>query len=291
VTPSLTLCRKTEPIGWDFEDLRFFEDPIPSTWWFVPWSSTEYLEVDETSPSTGPSEQLLYYDVEHIEEYHRGSGVVVEETEGRVIGCYKVHADTEDGDDTNEKAMRLKAKQQFKADGLALVERVDKPKSNKKAGLADARYQLSMGGKKYDGKPLSTPNHIRRLNGLMLDARPERIAIHKEEVFRIHPNMAGCLFSKYGRQYPQLEYRTRKAMKDTFDKKLDLPIYRQNQIEASKKAGHPEIDFTDGKSNALEKEEEARIAIREEIEKEESLESIIAELEEDRESDEDFEMD
>jgi hypothetical protein len=282
-------CRKAEPVGWDFEDIRFREDPIPRTWWFVPWSSTDYCEVDETSPSTGPSKQLLYYDMRHIEDHYRGSGLIVEETEGRVIGCYKVHADTDDGDDTKEEVSRLKARQQFNAGGLALVKRVDKPKSRKKTGLADARYQLTLGSKTYDGEPLPVPNQIRRLNGLILDARPARIAMHEKEVFRIHSDMAGCVFRNYGAQYPQLEYRTRKAMKDTFDKELDLPIYRQNQIEASENAGHPEVEFTDGESNSLERYEEDMAIRRKEIEKEEPLEDLVADLEEDMESDYEFE--
>ncbi|KAL1601469.1 hypothetical protein SLS60_006384 [Paraconiothyrium brasiliense] len=294
-TPKPLYPRKPEPIGWDFENIRFREDPIPDTWWFIPWTNTEYCEFDEPSPYPGQPASLLYYETTGVGHY-RGSGIVVEETDGKVIGCYKVRADTEDGEDDREEVAELKAKVRKAEAENVPIERIDKPKGRAKrkggrsAGLAGARYDkdLRMGDKKYDGKPLDIPNQIRRLNGLIMDPRPIRIALHREEAFFFHSAMEGCAPEDYGAQYPQLEYKIRRAMKDTFDKEQDLPIYRLKQIKAAKEAGRPEKEFTEEQSSDSEEEEaevkeeeEEDINLKDLIEVDETLDDILNELEED----------
>ncbi|KAJ4347948.1 uncharacterized protein N0V89_009320 [Didymosphaeria variabile] len=289
--------RKPEPIGWFFEDIRFREDPIPETWWFIPWINTEYCEIDEPSSYPKQPASLLYYETTGVGHY-RGSGIVVEEIDGTVIGCYKIRADTEAGDEARKEVEELKAKvRKAEAENIP-IERIDKHKGRAKkkggrtAGLADKRYEksLRMGDKNYDGKPLNIPNQIRRLNGLIIDPRPSKIALHREEAFFLHEAMGGCSFKDYGAQYPQLEYQIRNAMKDTFDV-LDLPIYRQKQIKAAEKAGRPEKGFTDEQSSSEseeeevevkeEEEEEEEVDLKDTIEVDETLDDILFELEED----------
>ncbi|KAF2443748.1 hypothetical protein P171DRAFT_445107 [Karstenula rhodostoma CBS 690.94] len=271
-SPNPPSSSKVEPLGWDFEDVKFREVPIPDTWWFIPWGNTSHCENDADSPYPDQPEKLLYYDVHPIKEQYRGSGIVIEETEGRVVGCYKVRADTEAGDDAKTEVAELKHRQWLEERGLAPVERVHKRKPKRKPTLAyqdDSEGALRLGGKKYDGKPLTLPNEIRRLNGLILDPRPARIALHPKdkEAFRIYRDMARAAFKKYGARYQQLEIKIRNAMKDTFDKKFDLPVYRLKQIKAAKKAGHPEVRFTEEEESSESEEEE--VEVKDEKEEEE----------------------
>ncbi|KAL5450459.1 hypothetical protein PMIN07_008825 [Paraphaeosphaeria minitans] len=240
------------PSGWDFEDVKFREDPILDTWWFVPWSNTEHCGSDEEPLYTGKLDKLFCSDANPIREEYRGSGIVVDEIEGRVVGCYKVRADTEDGDDVKEEIAEVKHEQWLGEQGKAYVEGLPKRKSKKKIrrmGMfpPDPKEELSLSDKTSDGKPLDLPNEIRKLNGLLLDPRPVRIALHPNdrEVFRIHGGRAGVAFKDYGARYKHMEYKIRCAMKDTFDKKQDLPVYRLKHIKAGKKAGRPEVEFTE----------------------------------------------
>lgn len=263
----LNLCSKAEPLGWNFEDIKSREDLIPSTWWFIPWSNTEYCELSKDSPYAGKTEKLLYYDVHPVKEQYRGSGIVVDDIEGRVVGCYKIRADTEVGDDFKKEVTELKHRQWLEDHGQAPVEPVykRKPKTpNMANNVPGPEKLLRLGNEKYDGKPLNLPNEIRRLNGLILDPRPVKIALHHKnrEAFRTHHNLAGGVLKDYGAQYLQLEHRIRNAMKDTFDKDLDLPIYRLRQMKAAEKAGRPEVEYTEEQSSESEEEKVRKVKVK-----------------------------
>ncbi|OAG10936.1 uncharacterized protein CC84DRAFT_1161745 [Paraphaeosphaeria sporulosa] len=197
--------KKPEPLGWDFEDVKFREDPIPDTWWFVPWNNTEQCESKNDFPGTVKPKKLLYSDVNPVEEEYRGSGIVVDEIEGRVVGCYKVRADTEDGDDAKAEIAEVKHQQWLEEQGQAYIEGLPnrKPKQKmRRMGMfpSDPKAEPRPGDKTCDRKPLNLLNDIRKLNGLILDPRPVRIALHPKdrEAFRIHGSMAGAALQDYG---------------------------------------------------------------------------------------------
>lgn len=245
----LTMFRKPEPLGWDFEDVKFRRDPIPDTWWFVPWKNTERRGPDEAPPFPVTYGKLPYFDVNPLQEEYRGSGLIIDEVGSRVVGCYKVRADTEDGYDTKQELFEAKHKRwhEGKRPAPTKLSRTRKPQIRDTLVESDSNATSSSDDGTHDGTPLDLPNEIRKLNGLILDPRPVRIALHPKdrEAFHIPVDITELAMERYGAKYMQLEHTIRNAMRDTLDKKQQLPAFRSKQIEDAEKAGHPEPDFTD----------------------------------------------
>lgn len=155
-----------------------------------------------------------------MEEEYLGSGIIVEETQGEIIGCYKVRAETEAGREMEEELHSLKAKMRFEEETGQSAEITERT----------ARPEL---------KEVSIPNSVRTLNGLLLDRRPAAIAYHEIPVFVLQSDMIDHSYKTYGDQYLPLEDEIRKAMGDTFDEDDDLPLFRKKQIKAA------DLDLTD----------------------------------------------
>lgn len=204
--------------------------------------------------------------------------MIVNEANATVVGCYKVFADTEAGDDTAEEAHRLGCMMRLKEKGLLLEEELEELEEMKEQeGSPDVRTpkkkgQARLWGK--EGEPTEHPNQLRygqpeelakrlrRFNGLLMDPRPARIATHREQVLFVHSSMRGSDLNDYGSQYTSLENGIRRAMRDTFDKQTDLPIYRQREIKATAKAGKFEPEFKDVASDSeLEGEDSDDVAL------------------------------
>lgn len=187
---------------------------------------------------------------------------MIDEIEGRVVGCYKVRADTEDGYDVQQELFYIKHEwwhEEEDGASLDLLQRREHKKLDDE-GNKDARFRL--GNDMYDGKPLSLPNDIRQLNGLLLDPRPIRIALRSKdrEAFRLPGSIKGIGFERHGARYKQLEYTIRNAMRNNSDMEQELPVYRLKQIRAVEEAGYPEVQFTE--EQLSESEDENDIGVK-----------------------------
>lgn len=171
-----------------------------------------------------------------INQEYRGSGMVVEQSDGMVIGCYKIHADTNDGyEDGMALAIAKGDMKPLSGDPSEIIRIAEAVRTQEqKQRLDDLKKELEAG-----------PVAIRRLNGLILDPRPKEIAIHHTQIFDIDDAVSDQEFRKYGDIYPVLEAKIRMAMGDTFNEEKDLPVYRMEEDKAAKKAGLPLPDFGD----------------------------------------------
>jgi hypothetical protein len=211
------------------------ETPVPNTWWFIPWKHTQKWNSDDTPPA--PYTKLLYRDTGLLKDEHRGSGMIIEETTGKIVGCYKKHADT--GLEAHQTKVDLAMLQGdaslIAADREAIMQipvlnRTDEQKEL----VQELQEELD-----------DMPKECRRLSGLLLDPRPQYIAEHQSEVLYIHPVMAGEVLKNYGDEYRHLENRIRTAMGNAFDLEEDLPIYRKVDRQQLLEAGLEEPDFSE----------------------------------------------
>ncbi|KAJ4287613.1 hypothetical protein N0V90_012316 [Kalmusia sp. IMI 367209] len=231
------------PIGWDFEDMKVGTTPVSETLWFVPWENTEYCGLQKIDPFN--KDRLLFFSEKIVKQEHEGTSIVIDENSGKIVGCYKTHADTDDGEVTKTQIQELEHSQHRNVIIHNELLQVPEEQRTKKHAAQISKAQRYMD---------DFPNDIRRLNGLRLDPQPWRIAHHFQgdqpvEAYKIHPAMSGQMFKKYGAQYRYLEYRIRKAMGDTFIEDLGLPLYRQNNIMVAENASDSKINLSESDSD------------------------------------------
>lgn len=209
------------------------EEAIPSTWWFVPNAHTRYCE-SKTIMTDVP--QLTYYATGTIKDELRGSGLIVDEEKLQIIGCYKVHADTAAGEETKTRVIGTKGNAQFNASDQAAIMDI---RANERTKEQKAQLAALIKGM------YNWPQELRRLNGLLLDRRPQLIALHGIQVLQLHPSMHDMRLDTFGDKYADLEYQTRSLMGRTFDGKRDLPLYRRKEVDLAREIGLELPDFSE----------------------------------------------
>lgn len=211
------------------------DEAVPATWLFIPHANTLYCEHDTTVASqTVP--KLKYYATGELRDEYRGAGRIVDEERGRIVGCYKVHADTADGQDTKTDVIGTKWDAKFNASDRAAIFRTPASKRTKEQNSQLADLIKEMQG---------WPTKMRRLNGLLLDGRPQLIALHNPEVLHLHPSMEGVQLDTFCDKYKDLEHRTRRLMGNAFGEKRDLPLYRLKEDELAREMGVELPDFSE----------------------------------------------
>lgn len=208
-----------EPNGWDFETVAWFSKPVSDTYWFIPWSNTEFCE-DEIAPPTASKTKLLIYTTGVLDPAYRGTGIIVDEKEGHVVGCYKVHLDTPKAEETKTELYAVKGDLKFNPSDQQRILNI--PERNRSKDQKDELNELQEEAEDWSLE-------VRRLNGELLDPRPAGIALHDPRIFHVHPDMATRIFKDYGNEYRALELRLRELMGSVFDAKKHLPAYRQKE--------------------------------------------------------------
>ncbi|KAF2688482.1 hypothetical protein K458DRAFT_384667 [Lentithecium fluviatile CBS 122367] len=210
-----------EPMGWDFSRIDLGAE-IPSVYWFFPWANTEFLWPSTPLPPT-PS-KLFYAEVGKLKMEYRGTGIVLDERAGRVVGCYKAHADSgEPAHETNTALARLEGNATFAKTEISRI--LQFPATRRTNADQDLVSKLHAG-------LAAMSKEKRRLQGLLLDPRPQYIAFHKEEVLKVHPGIKISDYKMFGDRYLALEGRIRRAMGEVFDEEKDLPPWRkEDEVE------------------------------------------------------------
>lgn len=210
-------------------------EPLSNTHWYIPWTNCErWDEQDVTSSS--PKNKFLYYATEELKPECRGTGIIVEENSGTIYGCYKTQDATERGQQFKTDLVRVSGGNQFNTSDQHRILQI--PENNR-----TKEQKAELAGLQAEAK--EWPTEVRRLNGMLLDPRPQAIAKHESQILFVHPSMAGDLFKSYGDEYRALELRIRSVMGDTFNKKDHLPAWRQKDDEELKKDGLQLGDFGD----------------------------------------------
>jgi hypothetical protein len=195
--------------------------------------NTELCE-EKAAPTYNLKTKLLYYTTGVLDPKYRGTGMIVDEKEGMVVGCYKTHEDMEAGKQTKTDLCAIRGDHQFILSEQQSILHI--PESNRNKGQKDELDELQAEAENW-------PKEVRRLNGELLDPRPAAIATHNPPILHVHPDMAEAVFKDYGNEYRALEWRIRKLMGDVFDKKEHLPYWRQKEDEVLEADGERLVDF------------------------------------------------
>lgn len=92
------------PNGWDFRDVNAFES-LDSQWYFIPWEKVKVVKAtaDELvgklhAQSMVNDDKFVVRCAEPVQKQFRGSGIVVNERDLSIIGCYKSIKHIDHGD-------------------------------------------------------------------------------------------------------------------------------------------------------------------------------------------------
>jgi hypothetical protein len=213
--------------------------------WFIPWNNIAICDHDMIPASILNQHKFVIRHINvnvQLNSKYFGRGIVVNMTTGRVEGCYKIHRDTEGGDDTKTMVQRFKGNRQF---NFADQQRVlSIPKKRRTAEQKQELDTLEEGVREYGAD-------LRRAHGLLLDPRPRKIAFHDPPIYRVHIKHVRESTEGYGDCYQVLEWRVRAAMGSTFKYDEDMPYWRKDQDRNFVLQGGKLRDFSDEKIYVL----------------------------------------
>jgi hypothetical protein len=91
------------PNGWNFHHVDAFKS-LDSQWYFIPWEKVKVVKATAGelasklhAQSTVNAEKLVVCCAEPVRKQFRGSGIVVNERNSSIIGCYKSMKHTDHG--------------------------------------------------------------------------------------------------------------------------------------------------------------------------------------------------
>lgn len=138
-----------------------------------------------------------------------------------IIGCYRRHVDTEEGQEDKVEAQSLLKGEIPSLEGER--KKIQSMPENQRTRAQNRRLT------EIDEKEKSVRLAIKRCNGLVLDPRPERIARHEQTVLAIHPSVKEERYSKFGNFYLGLEDQWVPTMEDVLEIG-DIPPFRVDRV-------------------------------------------------------------
>jgi hypothetical protein len=212
---------RDSPTGWDFQDINGW-DVLDPNCWFVPGDNIRLIQIDRDTDT--PMEPLAYKihgnlvatlgNKEYLNictyepvvpAFLRGSGIVVHvnviEQKNRapklrfnIIGCYKTH----------ELALP-----EIHQDLVNELHDLWEARLGKERAIEDLQSGRLTAAKErkleqLDNERSEIDKKARRINGLILDDRPRRVALHDPLVYWIDAGMDGKPLKMFGKPYREL---------------------------------------------------------------------------------------